>query len=255
MTQEHIPHTDYRSSHLEEGEEYHAKFYKQIYRAVIWEIEQSILLQLADRFPERATVSLMDFACGTGRVLQTLAPRAGKAVGVDISASMLEVARRLVPEAEIHCCDLTRSGELDGRHFSMITAFRFFPNAEPALRDEAMAKLAQLLDQDGILIINNHRRHGSSKYRLRKTLGALGLAKRKDLHSMSDTEVHELAARHGLQVASEHHAGVLPVLKERRPLLPAFLLRPIERWCAGAGWLAPWSSHKIYVLRHLPRKG
>jgi predicted TPR repeat methyltransferase len=244
-----IPHADYRSSHLEEGEAYHAKFQNQIYRALMWEIERDILLGIVERLPDPRHATLMDFACGTGRVLEALAPVVGRAVGVDISASMLEVARRLVPAAEIHCCDLTRSAELDGRRFDVITAFRFFPNAEPALRDEAMAKLATLLADDGLLVINNHRRRGSLKHRARKLRSLFGLAKRKDMHTMADVEVYELAARHGLEVASEHTAGLLPVLKERRPLLPASLIRPVERWAAGVAALAPLGSHRVYVLR------
>jgi len=243
-----LPHADYRSAHLDEGEDYHAKFQNQVYRALLWEIERDVLLSIVRGFADPRAVQLLDFACGTGRVLEALAPEVGKPVGVDISSSMLEVARRLVPDAEIYCCDLTRDDTLTGRQFDMITAFRFFPNAEPALREEAMASLARLLAADGLLVLNNHRRAGSLKHRLRKLQAKVGLAKPKDLHTMADTEVYDLAARHGLVVVREYTAGVLPVLKERRPLLPATILRPIERWAAGVASLAPFGSHRIYVL-------
>lgn len=244
-----IPHSDYRSSHLEEGAEYHAKFQTQVYRALMWEIERDVLVEIVRRFPNPAEVRLLDFACGTGRVLEALTPVVGTAVGVDISASMLDVARGLVPKAEIHCADITRSNVLDGRRFDLITAFRFFPNAEPPLREEAMARLAELLADDGLLVINNHRRRGSLKHRVRKLRASIGLAKRKDMHTMADAEVYDLAARHGLEVVSEHTTGVLPVLKERRPLLPVAVMRPIERGALRRPSLARLGSHRIYVMR------
>lgn len=248
-----VPHTDYRSSHLDEGEDYHAKFRSHPYRAVMWEIERETLLGLAREWREPGTISLLDFACGTGRVLETLTPEVGTATGVDVSESMLEVARRVAPGAEILCCDITRSQALDARRFELVTAFRFFPNAEPALREEVMARLAQLLADNGRLVINNHLRRGSLKHRLRRALAAIGMAKRRDLHSMADAEVLQLAARHGLELERRFTAGVLPVLKERRPLLPLSLLRRIERRAAGVAWLAPLCSHCIYVLRRAGR--
>lgn len=245
-----IPHSDYRSSHLDEGADYHRKFESHVYRAVIWEIERDALVDLLHAHGVGAQAALLDFACGTGRILQTLRPHIGSAVGVDVSESMLAVARGNVPDAEILCCDITRSDALDARRFDMITAFRFFPNAEPALRDEAMAKLAQLLAPGGILVFNNHRRSGSLVWRLRQCLRLFGRSKPSDLHAMSDAEVEELARRHGLRLVDARHAGLVPVLKERRPLLPAALLRRIERWATRTPACAPLCADRIHVLRH-----
>lgn len=243
-----LPHADYRSSHLAEGEAYHAKFEQQIYRALMWELERETLSQLLAERTDRATCRLLDFACGTGRVLAALEPQVASATGVDISASMLSVAARIAPGAEIVCADITRDPVLDSRQFDVITAFRFFPNAEPALREEAMAKLAGLLAPGGWLIINNHRRRGSLKHRVRLLRSAIGLAKGKDMHTMSDDEVAALAARHGLRVHGTRTAGILPVLKERRPFLPRVLLAPLERWTSGLRALEHLGSHRIYVL-------
>lgn len=243
-----LPHADYRSSHLAEGEAYHAKFEQQIYRALMWTLEQQALRQLLASRADRATCRLLDFACGTGRVLAALTPDVAHASGVDISASMLTVAARIAAGAEIVCADITRDPVLDSRRFDVITAFRFFPNAEPALREDAMAKLAGLLAPGGWLIINNHRRRGSLKHRVRLLRSAIGLAKGKDMHTLSDDEVAALAARHGLRVHATRTAGILPVLKERRPFLPRVLLAPLERWASARPALERFGSHRIYVL-------
>ena len=245
-----LPHSDYRSSHLEEGEDYHAKFEEQVYRALIWSLEREALEALIAARPDAGQTRLLDFACGTGRVLGALARHAGTATGVDISASMLAVAKRVAPGTELICADLTRESPLKDRQFDVITAFRFFPNAEPALREDAMGVLARLLAPGGSIIINNHRRAGSSKHRLRKLRARLGIAKAKDLHTMSDAEVSGLAARHGLVVNSVRTLGFLPVLKERRPLLPRGILLRLERRAARLQWLEELGSHRIYELRH-----
>jgi hypothetical protein len=67
---------------------------------------------------------------------------------------------------------------------------------------------------------------------------------------MSDAEVSNLAERHGLVVNSVRTLGFLPVLKERRPLLPRGILLRLERRAAQVQWLEELGSHRIYELRH-----
>ena len=247
-----LPYRDYRSSHFGEGEDYHRKFCENRYRAIIWQLEQHVLLDVVERHCRPiSTARLLDFACGTGRVLSVLEDRVGESVGVDVAPSMLRVAEPLLCRSRLLCCDITRAADLDAERFDVITAFRFFPNAEPSLREEAMAKLATLLAPRGVLVVNNHLRCGSLSHALRRGLSRIGLLNSKrDTHCMTDAEAVGLATRHGLVLAEEHHLGLLPVLKERRPLLPDRLIRRAERVAARIDFLAPLASHKIYVLRH-----
>lgn len=242
---------DYRASHLSEGEDYHRKFSEHPYRAVIWEIEQRILLEALSRFvPNMGEARLLDFACGTGRVLAFLEHRFGAATGIDVSSSMLMVAKQQLHSSDLHCTDITRTTEFDDRRYEAITAFRFFPNAEPDLRSAVMAKLSLMLSRDGVVIFNNHLRCGSLRHRIRRLLFAFGIKKNvKDLHCMSDEEAAMLASQHGLALTARYHLGVIPVLKERRPLLPVPIIRAVERWAAKVRLLAPVSGHMIYVFR------
>lgn len=107
----------------------------------------------------------LDFACGTGRILGQLAPHFEEAVGVDVSEKMVEQARAKAPQATIHLADLTKD-TLSLGEFDLVTAFRFFGNAEDALRAEVLRALRARLRPDGVLIINNHRNPAAWRARL-----------------------------------------------------------------------------------------
>lgn len=244
-------HTNYRESHVGEGRDYHEKFVHGPYRSIVWEIEQAQLLSILDhaRTHLPGSLRLLDFACGTGRILQLFESRVDSAVGLDVSKSMLEVARGHLSRSELLHADLTHEPVLSDRRFELITAFRFFPNAEPALRDEVMRELVGLLADGGLLVFNNHLRCSGSKMRLRRALHHLtGRSKGKDLHCMTDAEVESLAERFGLEIRDVRALAVLPVLKEKRPLLPKALIAAIERWAVNRSLTAGFANTRIYVL-------
>jgi len=112
----------------------------------------------------------LDFACGTGRLTREIAPMARASVGVDISETMLENARAKVPGVEFIHADLTTS-QLDLGEFDLISAFRFFGNADPELRVEALRVINQLQPIGSFLVTNNHRNPASLVHRISKLRG------------------------------------------------------------------------------------
>ena len=156
----------YRESHLHKGTDYHETFVSFPHRATIWGLEQWLLLKIVRKHFLNEPPRHLDFACGTGRILGYLSPYCRSAVGVDISASMLDVARGNETRAEIMEADITRDDILGKREFDLITAFRFFPNAEFELRKEALGALARHLSGEGVLVFNNHKNAGSLRRRL-----------------------------------------------------------------------------------------
>lgn len=65
------------------------------------------LLALAlERLDPPRNVRVLDLGCGTGLCARVLAPHAATLVGVDLSANMLEAARRLGSYAELHQAEL-----------------------------------------------------------------------------------------------------------------------------------------------------
>ena len=139
----------------------------------MWKIEQRILDRVLDQIHgEQATeIAYLDFACGTGRVLAFVSARTVSASGVDISEAMLIVAATSAPKAELISADITLGNSpLAGRVFDLITAFRFFPNAEESLRTEAISALSACLKPGGRLILNNHRSRSSLRQRLGRSV-------------------------------------------------------------------------------------
>lgn len=95
--------------------------------------------------------SVLDAGCGTGRVAIELARRGVEAVGSDIDAGMLAVARRKAPELAWHEADLAT---LDlGRTFDVVTlAGNVILFVVPADRAAAVRGAAQHLDAGGHLV-------------------------------------------------------------------------------------------------------
>ncbi len=235
---------DYRESHLqpEKGKSYHAAFSDEPYRNMVWQFEKGILDCILKVFYSNSDIHLFDFACGTGRILSYLEDRTKSAIGVDLSPSMLEVARKNKRSAEIMEADLTRSTVLGDRKFNLITAFRFFPNAQPELRTEAMQVLANHLEDDGYLVFNNHKNTGSTRNRLARLCG------RRGYRGMSIAEVEALLVETGLEIVRIYHLCVLPA-SDKHKLLPLFFLRHIEGILAHIQALCNFGENLVYVCK------
>ena len=235
---------DYRESHLaaDKGEAYDRRFSENPHRAMMWQMEQKILAWAVETLLPDRPIRHLDFACGTGRILAYLEPRAQESVGVDLSPSMLNVARRRVARASVIEADVTRDDVLGARTFNLITAFRFFPNAQDTLRREAMSALVRHLDDDGYLIFNNHLNNASAMMRLAHAVG-----KYRNL-GMDGSEVDDLVAGAGLEVVAVRHLGVMPS-NDRYRFLPIALLRPFEQWASRYDIFRRVSQNLIYVCR------
>jgi predicted TPR repeat methyltransferase len=236
----------YTERHKARGTDYDQTFSPEVnpYRAMVWRLEQQCLNRLFEKYLGNRIVTQLDFACGTGRILAHFSDRVASATGVDVSSSMLEVAGRAAPHAELLEADLTQQDVLDTRTFNLITAFRFFPNAEPELRRAIMEILARHLAHDGILIFNNHKNRNSLRRRISRLL------KREVRRgTIAHTEVEELVAGAGLRIVQVIPLATLPV-SENHPLLPVPVVEPLERWFCRIPGFAGLAQHLIYVCTH-----
>lgn len=202
--------SSYRNSHLDKSADYDEIFRRRLRESMLWDLEKSILDSLvgtrwADRPPRH-----LDFACGTGRVLGHLSDRVRESVGLDVSANMLSTARVRSPASQLVQGDITRTPLLEGREFDLITAFRFFPNAEPALRRDSIRSLSALLSSQGAIVFNNHLNDTSSVRRLQR------LARRRVGHTMSQGEVEQVLAWGDLRLDAQYGLGLLPDFGEHR---------------------------------------
>lgn len=198
---------DYRTTHVGSeswAKDYDAKLFSPgSFDAAIWEREQQLLDRIVQGHVRRE--SYLDFACGTGRVLSYCEPHFQSAAGLDISETMLAVARSRVRSAALVHGDATGNcALLGGRRFDFITAFRFFLNAQPSLRDEAMSFLASALqDSDSRLLFNVHGNRRST----RAVVAAKAALTGEQFASMSVRESMDLATRHGLEVVEWYGIG------------------------------------------------
>jgi SAM-dependent methyltransferase len=185
---------DYRHSHIGKGADYDADLVNGAFDAHLsrWEHRHVHDLLRGELAPGPARC--LDFACGTGRLTALLEQHAGDSVGVDISPSMLAVARQRCRRTRFVEADLTRT-PLDLGRFDLICAFRFFGNAQDALRNEALAALMPMLAPGGRVLLDNHRNAGAVQARLDRWTG--GNANGMDLNLPG---LRRLLARHGLRI-------------------------------------------------------
>ena len=244
--------SSFRESHLHKGLDYHHAFLSFSHRATIWRLEQRNLLDLVQRNFSSERPRYLDFACGTGRILGYLSSYCRSAVGVDVSASMLDIARGSGIAAEIIHADITRDDILCKREFDLITAFRFFPNAECELRKAALRALVLHLSKEGVLVFNNHKNAGS----LRDRLGSAKRWMRRHSASpsqgrlMSESDVQKLVSEAGLTINQVFHLAVLP-FSEHRMWIPQPMVVAIEGVLSRIRWLRPLAQNVIYVCHRV----
>jgi SAM-dependent methyltransferase len=241
----------YTDSHKGRGLDYHESFSPAVnpYRAMTWRLEQRALDRiLADRLAS-GRIAHLDFACGTGRVLGYLAGRVSTSTGVDVAASMLEVARRLAPRAEMIEADLTEQDALHDRRFDVITAFRFFPNAEAGLRQAVLTVLARHLATGGLLIFNNHKNRNSLRARLARLRGRGSVQ-----GTMTHAEVEGLVRRAGLRIVRVYPVASLP-LAEKHVVVPVWIAERLERAIGGWAPLAGIAQDVIYACARVAPPG
>jgi SAM-dependent methyltransferase len=233
----------YIDRHKTRGPDYDETFSPELnpYRAMIWRLEQRALTAILREHPASAKITLLDFACGTGRILGHFHGHVGAATGVDVSPTMMEVARKVAPEAELIETDLTQQDALGERRFDLITAFRFFPNAEPELRRAVLLVLARHLAPHGLLVFNNHKNRNSLARRISRVLG-----REVARGTMSQAEVEALMDLAGLRILKVIPLGTLPV-SDRHLILPIWFVERVERWLSGVPPLASLAQNVIYV--------
>ncbi len=96
---------------------------------------------------------VLDFGCGTGApIAQYLVQRGFRVVGIDGSEKMLEIARRVVPEATLICGDMLEL-EIDGQ-FSAVIAWDSIFHLERTQHQAIFRKLYNALESGGRLLLS-----------------------------------------------------------------------------------------------------
>jgi len=247
---------DYRESHVKEGKGsvYDNSFNIYSFRNAMWVWEQEILTDVFNRHSKNDT-KILDFACGTGRILQFLDSKSKHVTGVDLSSEMLKVARNVLPEMEIIQADITKNNVLKNHpKFDVITAFRFFMNAQESLRKEVFQALFPLLKDDGIFIFNNHTNTLSLSFLFRKViLSTKNLFRSPEnrfynINSLSNRSMEKLINQAGFEVLETYHRGVLPLPNEKTSF-DVRKIEKIERWFSSKSFFRLFSVNVMYICK------
>lgn len=123
--------------------------------------EQEVEQKLLELLPGDQIGDLLDIGTGTGRVMELLAPRATKAVGVDLSREMLMVARAKIEQAALRNCTV-KQGDMyqlpvQGGSFDAVTLHQVLHFAETPT--EVLAEAARALRPGGKLILVDFQAH------------------------------------------------------------------------------------------------
>jgi SAM-dependent methyltransferase len=235
---------DYRRSHL--APDCAAKFdghYTWGKGQLYWQnFEKPYLENLFARLRQECPGRYLDFACGTGRILQLGFPHFAESVGIDVSNVMLAEARRRVPGARFIQADVMVNPPPTGT-FNVISLFRFILSAEHYLREGVLLWLRSVIARDGVLVLNNHL-NGRSP---------LGVIHRVDniRHGRpgappSDRDIEMLLQRCRFKVFEQYGFGVIPPWRDRR-LFPSTPLLYLEKLLGKSKMLQKHAKDRIYL--------
>ncbi|MEI6279720.1 MAG: methyltransferase domain-containing protein [Verrucomicrobiae bacterium] len=217
------------------------------YSSFIWKLQQPFLLrELAGVRSANQTLDLLDFACGTGRVLGFASPLATRSTGVDISTEMLEVAKLRCPDSRLLAGDIRTTPSLLDSCFDAITMFRFILNAGPEISRGVLMTLRKHINpHHGILIANVHGNSWSTR-RLAIAHHKRKLAKNPEaekpfpmLEEMSPPQMKRLLESAGFELVRSYGFGLFPNVCYRLPC--AAMIKCFDRIFAGntpAKWLS-----------------
>ena len=238
--------TVYRSSHLDKTcpaqfDGHYTRGHGQLY----WNhFERPYLEKLFVRLGRDYPGRYLDFACGTGRIMELGAPHFRETVGIDLSEPMLAEARRRVPNARLINVDVMTNPP-DVGTFQVISLFRFILSAEDHLREGVLHWLRGVIDPGGVLVVNNHLNHWSVtglKHRMRNVV------RLKPGGPPTEAHMVKLLGRCGFEIVEAYGFGVIPPWRDV-PRMPSRALIRVERMLALSKTLQAHAKDRIYLCR------
>lgn len=238
----------------EAAQRYEQHYCAPTYSNVLWEVEKDLLTKIIRDF--RSThdrIEYLDFAAGTGRVIDFVEEQVDAATGIEISSSMAEIAQNKLSKGRMIVKDITSGeDEIEGK-YDVITTFRFILNAEPKLRRAGIEALVRRLrDDDSILIFNNHGDLFSLKaiaWPYHK-IKALGKGYQTEGNYLTHGEVRRLARDTGLTIVYSVSYGVLS--NKLMKVFGAGLTTRLEKMIVRIPILRSFGINRLYVATKAP---
>lgn len=211
----------------------------------IWKLQRPVVARIASKLAAGTPLRALDFACGTGRILQLVEPYAAYSCGIDMSREMLDAAAQKCTRSDLLRADILAGGAVFDEPFDLITAFRFFLNTDDKLRLPVMRALAGLLrGPDARLVFNIHANPRSS---IALTSAYRRFRGIEPVRAMSRSETETLIAAAGLDVVDCAGFGLFP-----RRLYRGRFAAPVKRIdsvSAARPIISSYSHDLLYVCR------
>ena len=203
----------YRESHkdIDKGISYDSFYRNHLWEKYLWEREQFILGKILKDFYQDSNIKLLDFACGTGRITSFLEDKVQESIGIDVSHSMLAIAKEKLASTKLIEHDLTQSNIFEDKKFNLITAFRFFLNAENDLRENALKVISSILSEDGYFVFNNHGNWSSPSIKLKYLYSKL--RRIRPTNVLSIKEINLLLNEYNLEIITIYPVGFINPIK------------------------------------------
>ena len=191
------------------------------------QVEAAIL----DMVGDRPLQSLLDLGAGTGRMLELLAPLARRAVGVDLSPAMLNLARARVDEAGFRNVQL-RQGDVyappvERQGYDLVVVHQVLHFLDDPGR--AIAEAARALRPSGRLLLVDFASHDEETLRETFAHRRLGFAEDEIAELMRDAGLKDVEIRRIAPEASESGKLTVVIWLARDPRVVADDLRNTSR--------------------------
>ncbi len=212
------------------------------YHALIDDLE----VELAERYCAQARI--LEAGCGTGLILQRIAGRARRAVGLDLSAGMLSAAagRQLtVVQGSVDALPFA-----DGS-FDTVLSFKVLAHVSTIV--PTLAELARVTHPGGHLLLEFYNRHSLRTLikRLKRPTWIGGRFSDEDVFTRFDSlaDIRGYLPP-GLRLIGQRGVRVVTPLAQAHQI-PGLgrLLGAVERWAADAPLLSRLGGFLIVILR------
>ena len=222
---------------------------------LIYELEKGVFLKLLGEINSEEK-TLMDFACGTGRWTQFLENHFKQTTGTDVSEQMIATARQKCSKSGFIVTDITTDTvdkELKDKQFDVITAFRFYKNAEEQLRKDVTESIPRYLKKNGLFIFDLHLNTFSFMGILANIIRFLKLQKllkigELTIRTISLNDIRKLFTDTHFEIVDYYGMGVLPG-RSNYTILPKKLLYKIETFFTKRKILRGFSYNILVIAK------
>lgn len=229
----------YRDSHKSEdrGKIYDSIYMSDTYDSRVWKLEKKVLEKEFSRLDQKPVENYLDFACGTGRILEVFEKKSINPIGIDVSNEMIKEAKEKYKKTKFIISDITENHMIFNHKFELITAFRFFYNAEEILRKKVLQALYKLLKENGIFICNTHGNKNKLKI----------FTYRQNRRTLSFEMMKNLLEQHHFKIIKIYGISYLPYLLSK--LLPEKIWLVIESLLIKINFLKKFGTIVIFICQ------